>query len=67
MQPSYSATGKGGTVQSASSAAAGGGGGGVPDTEEEMMELQRLAERHAREREQTEVIRQNIESAISAR
>ena len=61
---SYSANSKGGTVQSAPSTTSGG----TPhDNDEEIMELERLAERHAREKEKTEMIRQNIESAISAR
>ena len=59
----YSTNSKGGAVQSASSTTSGAPHG----SEEEMMELERLAERHAREKEKTEMIRQNIESAISAR
>ena len=60
---SYSSNSKGGTIQSAPSTTSGATHG----SEEEMMELERLAERHAREKEKTEMIRQNIESAISAR
>ena len=63
-RPKVAATGAGskaGTVQSAPARTDGG------LNDEEMMELERLAERHAREKEKTEAIRQNIESAISAR
>ena len=59
----YSTNSKGGTVQSAPSTTSGAAHG----SEEEMMELELLAERHAREKEKTEMIRQYIESAISAR
>ncbi len=37
------------------------------DNDEQMLDLQRLAERHQREKQQVDAIRQGMDSAISAR
>ncbi len=72
-KPRVAASSPGNKAQSAPPATGAGlhgnsdGGGGSLDNDAQMLELERLAQRHAREKQQTEAIRQNLEGAISAK